>query len=100
VLIDVRILRLLRVFRIFKLTSYMSEYRLLGEAIAASGRKIMMLMGWGLLAVPTGIITAEMTAQRFRPRWNSPRSCRACRSVGHEEDAGYCRICGVELAGR
>ncbi len=162
-LIDVRILRLLRVFRIFKLTAYMSEYRLLGEAMAASGRKIMvflsvvvmvvlitgtlmyvvegpahgftsipiavywaistmttvgygdivprtdvgrtlasimMLMGWGILAVPTGIVTAEMTVQRFRPRWISNKICLACRTVGQEEDASYCRICGAGLEER
>jgi voltage-gated potassium channel len=43
-LIDVRILRLLRIFRIFKLTAYLSEFRLLGDAMAASMRKIMVFL--------------------------------------------------------
>ena len=43
-LIDVRILRLMRVFRIFKLTAYLTEFRLLGEAIAASRRKVMVFL--------------------------------------------------------
>jgi voltage-gated potassium channel len=43
-LIDVRILRLLRIFRTFKLTAYLSEFRLLGEAMAASMRKIMVFL--------------------------------------------------------
>jgi len=43
-LIDVRILRLLRILRIFKLTAYLTEYRLLEDAIAASGRKIMVFL--------------------------------------------------------
>jgi len=159
-LIDVRILRLLRVFRIFKLTAYLSEFRLLGEAMAASMRKIMvflsvvimivlivgtlmyliegpqhgftsipmavywatstlttvgygdivprtdfgrtlagviMLLGWGILAVPTGIVTAEMTAQRFRTRWQAARRCRGCGAGDHEDDASYCRKCGAAL---
>ena len=38
VLVDVRILRLLRVFRIFKLTAFLSEYRLLGQAMKNSSQ--------------------------------------------------------------
>ena len=34
----------------------------LGRFIAS----VIMLMGWGTLAVPTGIVTSEMTAERFR----------------------------------
>ena len=127
-LIDIRLLRLLRVFRILKLTQYLTEIRVLGDALRASRRKIlvfictvltidvlmgtlmyvvegppngfsnipvsvywaittmttvgfgdiapktdlgraiasfMMLLGWGILAVPTGIVTAEMTHRRF-----------------------------------
>ena len=44
VLIDVRILRLLRVFRVFKLTAYVSEYQVLGQALRASQRKIMVFL--------------------------------------------------------
>ena len=66
----------------------------LGRLIAS----FMMLLGWGILAVPTGIVTAEMTAQRHG--WDSgatSRRCGACGADGHTGDAGYCRRCGAAL---
>jgi voltage-gated potassium channel len=158
-LIDIRALRLLRALRILKLTAYVREYRVLGEALAASRRKIMvfigtvailvvllgtvmyvvegpangftsvpvsvywaiatlttvgfgdivpktdlgraiasliMLLGWGILAVPTGIVTAEMTSRRVREEL-SPRSCEACGSTGHSARARHCQDCGARL---
>ena len=83
-LIHVRVLRLLRVFRIFKLTAYVAEYQVLGEALSASRRKIlvflsvMMPIGWGTLAVPTGIVTAEMTARRHALHLGLRRVCEQC----------------------
>lgn len=161
-LIDVRVLRLLRVFRIFKLTAYVAEYQSLGQALAASRRKIMvflsavlmmvlvmgtvmyvvegrgngftsiptsvywaistvttvgfgditpktdlgrlvssfmMLLGWGILAVPTGIVSAEMAAQRrmqLSPA-TTTRTCHECLTEGHAPDANYCLHCGARL---
>jgi voltage-gated potassium channel len=64
----------------------------LGRAIAS----VMMLPGWGVLAVPTGIVTAEMTAQRSgRPA--TTRSCHECLSEGHLPEASFCRDCGARL---
>jgi voltage-gated potassium channel len=54
---------------------------------------LMMLMGWGVLAVPTGIVTAEMTTQRLRGV--TPRTCSACGADDHTSDARYCRVCGA-----
>jgi len=68
----------------------------IGRALAT----VMMLIGWGILAVPTGIVTAEMTAQRFRGRQFPHKRCRECGSEDHEDDAGYCRICGAKLVTR
>ena len=56
----------------------------------------MMLLGWGVLAVPTGIVTAEMTARRTS-RLVMRRLCPGCGAVGHDADAGYCRLCGAAL---
>lgn len=67
----------------------------LGRMIAS----VMMLMGWGVLAVPTGIVTAEMTAQRRG--WGSSavsRRCGVCGADGHAEDARFCWRCGAALA--
>jgi voltage-gated potassium channel len=158
-LIDVRMLRLLRIFRILKLSAYVSEFGMLGAALRASRRKIivfigfvlvtvtvmgtlmyvvegpqngftsipmaiywgittittvgfgditpktdlgrliascMMLMGWGILAVPTGIVTAEMTAHRFgRPV--TSRTCPECLAEGLDADALFCKHCGKQL---
>ena len=63
----------------------------LGRAIAT----IMMLMGWGVLAVPTGIVTAEMTSQRLRAV--TGRVCPQCGASGHTADARFCRVCGTTL---
>ena len=43
-LVDIRILRLMRVFRVLKLTHYLAEYAMLGEALRASQRKIMAFL--------------------------------------------------------
>jgi hypothetical protein len=51
VLLDIRILRLLRVFRIFKLTLYIEETTRLGEALAASRRKIMVFLSVVMMAI-------------------------------------------------
>ena len=58
---------------------------------------LMMLMGWGILAVPTGIVTAEMTARRME-RPVGTRRCSECLCEGHDADAGFCRRCGKPLA--
>ena len=57
---------------------------------------LMMLIGWGILAVPTGIVSAEMTAQRTR-RIPTTRTCHQCLTEGHEADSRYCRHCGDRL---
>jgi voltage-gated potassium channel len=57
---------------------------------------LMMLLGWGILAVPTGIVTAEMTMRRWVAD-RSSRHCAACKSEGHELSARYCKDCGHSL---
>lgn len=69
----------------------------LGRAIAS----FVMLLGWGILAVPTGIVTAEITRQRLQePGEEEPRRCEACGSSGHAARARYCRDCGAPLPER
>ncbi len=159
-LIDFRLLRLLRMFRLLKLTSYIEEYSMLGNALLASRRKIFiflsvvailvilngtlmyvieggpgtpfssiptavyfaitavttvgfgditprtdlgraitslsMLIGWSILAVPTGIITSEMTLQRVQPK-PTTRTCPECLASGLDADANFCKGCGTRL---
>jgi voltage-gated potassium channel len=64
----------------------------LGKLIAS----MMMLLGWGILAVPTGIVTSEMAAQRLGRRLTT-RTCPNCLSEGHEADAKFCKDCGTAL---
>jgi voltage-gated potassium channel len=64
----------------------------LGRVIAS----MMMLLGWGTLAVPTGIVGAEFTAQRMR-RATTTRTCHECLSEGHLPNARFCRDCGARL---
>ncbi len=66
----------------------------LGRAIAS----VMMLLGWGVLAVPTGIVSAEMVryGREGIPKV-SPRRCEACGADAHTSDARFCRVCGGPL---
>jgi len=60
----------------------------------------MMLLGWGTLAVPTGIVTAEMAAQRLGRSAGLPttRTCHECLTEGHLASADFCFHCGARLA--
>jgi voltage-gated potassium channel len=61
-----------------------------------------MLLGYSILAVPTGIITAELTQEIKNQKqiYKEHRSlvmCPNCMKHGHEPDAFYCKHCGSEL---
>jgi len=64
----------------------------LGRLIAS----LMMLMGWGTLAVPTGIVSAEFAARRIHPAVTT-RTCGDCLSEGHPITARFCADCGAPL---
>lgn len=156
-LLVIRLLRFLRVFRILKLVQYLSEANLLGRALWASRRKILvfllavltldvifgslmyvveagqngfdniprsiywaivtlttvgygdispgtnlgqliaaliMIMGYAIIAVPTGIVTSELTRAQYG---DYVRTCPACKLDQHEPDATFCRRCGERL---
>lgn len=153
----IRILRLLRIFRTLKLTSYISESRVITTALNRSKPKIIvflvavvtivtvvgalmyviegeahgfndiptsiywavvtlttvgygdispqtglgkflasivMIMGYGIIAVPTGIVTAEL-GRAAKPA--STHVCPECHAEGHDLDAVYCKYCGTRL---
>lgn len=56
---------------------------------------LVMILGYGIIAVPTGIVTVEM-AQAFRSPV-STQACPECSAEGHDADAAYCKYCGSRL---
>jgi len=66
----------------------------LGKFVAS----IVMLLGYGVIAVPTGIVSAEMvSAQMSGAREKEARTCSSCGGTGHDRDARYCKHCSKEL---
>ncbi len=58
---------------------------------------LVMLLGWGTLAVPTGIVTSEMTAQRQTRSPPTTRTCHDCLTERHAHEALHCLHCGARL---
>jgi voltage-gated potassium channel len=54
-------------------------------------------MGYGIIAVPTGIVTSEMTAANVRRKIAQERTCSSCGETKHEKNAKYCKTCGEKL---
>jgi voltage-gated potassium channel len=63
----------------------------LGQFLAS----IVMLLGYGIIAVPTGIVTLELS--RASQPVVSTQSCPVCSAEGHDPDAVYCKYCGAQL---
>lgn len=58
---------------------------------------IMMLLGWGVLAVPTGIVGAELSRSAGTKASLRGVDCTVCGLARHEDDSRYCRRCGSRL---
>jgi voltage-gated potassium channel len=56
----------------------------------------MMLLGYGIIAVPTGIVTTEM-ALMMRSKRQSTQTCPGCGKEGHDSNAKFCKYCGDKL---
>jgi voltage-gated potassium channel len=71
----------------------------LGQTVAA----IVMVLGYGIIAVPTGIVTAELARVDPRAladsssRFGSTSACSGCGAAEHAPDASFCRVCGEGL---
>ena len=61
-----------------------------GQFVAA----IVMMLGYAVIAVPTGIVTAELTATKEQ---HNTQACRFCATEGHDDEAVYCYSCGEIL---
>jgi voltage-gated potassium channel len=64
----------------------------LGQALAS----LVMIMGYGIIAVPTGIVTAELAYASRESR--DQKGCGGCGRTGHDPDARYCKWCGAPLS--
>lgn len=64
----------------------------LGKFIAS----IMMFIGYGIIAVPTGIATTEMV-MASRNTKEGRETCRGCGREGHDNDAVFCKYCASKL---
>lgn len=64
----------------------------LGQMLAA----MIMIMGYGIIAVPTGIYSAEFINANNQKKLSNI-ACADCGETGHEFDADYCKYCGHQL---
>ncbi|TDE05480.1 ion transporter [Flavobacterium hiemivividum] len=62
----------------------------LGQFIAS----LVMILGYGIIAVPTGIVTAEIAKSAQNLALKPKKPCSACGNEDHPEDANYCPHCG------
>ena len=65
----------------------------LGQALAS----VVMILGYGIIAVPTGIVTVELSRAARDATRVSTAACRHCSAEGHDHDASYCKYCGAKL---
>ncbi len=63
----------------------------LGQALAS----VIMILGYAIIAVPTGIVTAELS--QASQKKISTQACPACMAHGHELDAVFCKFCSERL---
>ena len=63
----------------------------LGQTVAS----FIMILGYGIIAVPTGIVTSQM--YQTKTKKVSTQACPACGSEGHAPDAIYCKLCGEKI---
>jgi len=62
----------------------------IGQMLAA----FIMILGYSIIAVPTGIVTVELSQVS---RKKATRSCKDCSAEGHDDDAVFCKYCGAKL---
>lgn len=64
----------------------------IGKFLAAT----VMILGYAVIAVPTGIVSSEFISANESAKTNT-QACPNCASEGHDDDAKYCKYCGVDL---
>ena len=66
-------------------------HTVLGRLVAS----VLMLVGYAIIAVPTGILTVELGAATRAA--NNTQACPSCGVSGHDNDARHCKFCGGKL---
>ena len=65
----------------------------LGQFIAS----LIMILGYGIIAIPTGIVTSEMTKTEEKLIPHNTQACLNCNETYHQDDAEYCHKCGYKI---
>ena len=63
----------------------------IGQVLAS----VLMILGYGIIAVPTGIVSAELVRSPVGDV--RKQACPACETKGHDFDATHCKHCGAKL---
>ena len=73
-----------------------SPHTALGRSLAS----IIMIMGYSIIAVPSGIVTVHVAEEAKRADSMTRKACHSCSGEGHDRDADYCKFCGTVLKSR
>ncbi|MDB4605478.1 ion transporter [Flavobacteriaceae bacterium] len=65
----------------------------LGQFVAS----MIMILGYGIIAVPTGIVTVAINKNKNTAITTNTQSCQNCSSEGHKDGAVFCFNCGAKL---
>ncbi len=65
----------------------------IGQSIAA----LIMILGYAIIAVPTGIVTAEIGKSMYESKQVSIKNCENCKNKESDPNANYCKNCGSKL---
>ena len=65
----------------------------LGQFIAS----LIMILGYGIIAIPTGIVTSEMTKSEKELVPNNTQNCANCTEAYHQDNAEFCHKCGHKI---
>ncbi len=57
----------------------------------------LMITGYGIIAIPTGIVSVEIADAHRRAQRVSTQACRGCGAEGHDPEARFCNRCGEAL---
>jgi voltage-gated potassium channel len=64
----------------------------LGQLIAS----VIMIMGYGIIAIPTGIVSSEISKNKSNIATNT-QACPSCMAISHKDNSEFCYKCGERL---